>query len=55
MELYMPSWGLQGRLYPFFIIIMMEELVSEARILHVLTLSDITSKFRIFTVLIIVD
>jgi len=34
---------------------MMEEPVSEAQILHVLPLSDIISKFRIFAMLIIID
>jgi len=46
--------ALTGTAFSVFFI-MMEEPVSEAQILHVLTLSDIISKFRIFVVLIIVD
>ena len=51
---HMPSWHLQERLFPF-VFIMIEEPVTEAQILHVFTLSDITSKFRTIAVLIIVD
>jgi hypothetical protein len=49
----MASWRLQGQPCPFFI--MMEETITEAQILHALTLSDITSKFCIIAMLIIVN
>jgi hypothetical protein len=39
----------------FVLFTLMEELATEAQTSHVLTLSDITSKFRIIGVLIIAD